>query len=206
MALIRWSGFAGEARALHPKLLGDGVGTTSLNQKPGRGDLRPWRIPLAVATVPVGRKTIYRMGRDVNNESNYWLSWTTKVHAMRGFEAENTTERTYFTGDGVPKVTDNVLALASTPYPTASRLLGVPAPTSTLTASANSGTWTGSGAEYFYAYTYVNDWGWEEGQRSQDRTPQKMPSRNSYSAEVLPIRHPSRIESRGVLQCPPCSS
>ncbi len=45
MAVIRWSGFAGENRALHPMLLGDAVGTLSRNQKPGRGDLRPWREP-----------------------------------------------------------------------------------------------------------------------------------------------------------------
>ena len=161
MAVIRWSGFTGENRALHPKLLGDGQCTTSLNQKPGRGDLRPWREALTVATVPAGRKTIYRMGRDVNSDSQYWLSWPSRVHAMRGFEAENTTERTYFTGDGVPKVTDNTIALASAPYPTASRLLGVPAPASALIVSGVSGTYTGASAEYYYAYTYVNDWGWE---------------------------------------------
>lgn len=161
MAVIRWTGFAGENRALHPKLLGDGQCTVSLNQKPGRGDLRPWREALTVATVPAGRKTIYRMGRDVNSDSQYWLSWPSRVHAMRGFEADNTTERTYFTGDGVPKVTDNTIALASTPYPTASRLLGVPAPTSALTVAGASGTYTGENAEYFYAYTYVTDWGWE---------------------------------------------
>lgn len=45
MAVIRWSGFAGENRALHPKLLPDSVGVRSLNAKPGRGDLRPWREP-----------------------------------------------------------------------------------------------------------------------------------------------------------------
>ena len=137
MSLIQWSGFSGEVRALHPKLLGNGAGTTSLNQKPGRGDLRPWRVPLSVASVPAGRKTIYRMGRDVNDEANYWLSWNTRVHAMRGFEADNTTERTYYTGDGVPKVTDNTIALASTPYPTAARLLGVPAPTAALTGQSD---------------------------------------------------------------------
>lgn len=48
MAVIRWAGFAGENRALHPKLLGDTVGTVSRNQKPGRGDLRPWRNPYTV--------------------------------------------------------------------------------------------------------------------------------------------------------------
>ena len=48
MAVIRLAGFGGENRALHPLLLPEMVGTTSLNQKPGRGDLRPWNDPLAI--------------------------------------------------------------------------------------------------------------------------------------------------------------
>jgi hypothetical protein len=102
------------------------------------------------------------MGRDVASDANYWLSWTGVVHAVRGFDAEDTTERTYYTGDGIPKVTDNTMALASAPYPTTSRPLGMPAP-----ASAPSVAATGTGAEeavqasYYYAYTFVNDWGWE---------------------------------------------
>ena len=83
--MIRWAGFQGENRAIHPKLLNEAVGVKSVNQKPGRGDLRPWKTPLQVATVPAGRKTIYRMGRDVANEADYWLSWTGVVHAVRGF-------------------------------------------------------------------------------------------------------------------------
>lgn len=74
MTIIRWAGFGGENRAIHPKLLGETVGAVSLNQKPGRGDLRPWKSPLTVATVPSGRNTIYRMGRDVASDSQYWLS------------------------------------------------------------------------------------------------------------------------------------
>lgn len=50
MAVIRWAGFAGENRALHPKLMGDAVGTVSRNAKPGRGDLRPWREPAPIPT------------------------------------------------------------------------------------------------------------------------------------------------------------
>lgn len=161
MARIRQLGFGGENRALHPKALPETVGTVSRNQKPGRGDLRPWRTPLTVASVPAGRKTIYRMGRDVASDASYWLSWTTRVHAVRGFDSEDTTERTFFTGDGAPKVTDNILALAAAPYPTASRPLGVPAPATALIASVNAGSWTGLDNSYYYVYTYVNDWGWE---------------------------------------------
>jgi hypothetical protein len=160
MALIRWSGFQGANRAVHPKLLGDAVCTVSLNQKPGRGDLRPWKTPVAVATVQSGHRTIYRMGRDVSSDANYWLSWPGVVHAVRGFDAEDTTERTYLTGDGSPKVIDNTMALASAPYPTTARPLGLPAPTmAPLVQSVGVGT--GDDASYYYAYTFVNDWGWE---------------------------------------------
>ena len=160
MSVIRMAGFMGENRALDPMLLPPGVGVYSRNQKPGRGNLLPWKQTTTVATVPSGRATIYRMGRDVASDSQYWLSWTTVVHAMRGFDAGDTTERTFYTGDGVPKVTDNTIALATAPYPTASRPLGLPAPaTGPILSGATGGT--GSNASYFYAYTYVNDWGWE---------------------------------------------
>jgi hypothetical protein len=135
MATIRLAGFGGENRALHPMLLPENIGVTSLNQKPNRGDLRPWKAPLTVATVPAGRKTIYRMGRDVVSDTEYWLSWTTVVHAVRGPNADDNDERTYFTGDGTPKWTDKSKALASLPYPTTARELGIPAPASPLTLS-----------------------------------------------------------------------
>lgn len=160
MAVVRLSGFMGENRALHPKLLADSVGTVSRNQKPGRGDLRPWKQPSTVATVPAGRQTIYRMGRDTASDSQYWLSWPTVVHAVRGFDAQDTTERTFFTGDGTPKFTDNTIALASAPYPTATRPLGIPAPTAPLLVATVAGG-TGIEETYFYTYTYVNNLGWE---------------------------------------------
>lgn len=161
MAVIRWAGFAGENRAIHPSLLKDSVGVVSRNQKPGRGDLRPWGSPVQVATVPLGRETIYRMGRDVASDADYWLSWPTVVHAVRGFDAADTTERTFYTGDGAPKVTDNTVALASAPYPTANRPLGIPAPAAALLAVQDVGSWTGDNVSTLYTYTFVNDWGWE---------------------------------------------
>lgn len=157
---LNLTGFQGEARAPHPKLLAETVGTTSRNQNPVRGDLRPWHQPLQVATVPAGRQSIYRMGRDVHSDSMYWLSWTGVVHAVRGMIADDTTERTYYTGDGIPKWTDNTIALASTPYPTAWRQLGVPVPVSQLIATTTGGVSTT--IEYrYYTYTYVTDHGEE---------------------------------------------
>lgn len=165
MSLIEWTGFHGENRAVQPLKLKEGICTISRNQKPGRGDLRPWRKPLAVATVPADRKTIYRMGRDVASDADYWLSWPTFVRAMRSFSTTDTTERTFFTGDGPPKVTDNIMALASAPFPTTSRPAGLPVPIGPLLATTQEPeegeSWAGEDANFYYVYTYVNDWGWE---------------------------------------------
>lgn len=162
MVMIKVAGFAGENRAVHPLLLPEVVGVLSRNQKPGRADLRPWKSPSPVASVPAGRSTIYRMGRDVDSDSNYWLSWTTVVHAVRGFSASDTTEQTFYTGDGAPKFTNNVIGLATAPYPTASRPMGIPAPTTAPTVvGTNSGATSPVVESYVYVYTYVNDLGWE---------------------------------------------
>ena len=154
MAVIRLAGFLGENRALHPKALPETVGVTSLNQRPGRGDLRPLRSPLNVATVPAGRNTIYRLGKDVASDTATWLSWTGVVHAVRGFIADDTSERTYYTGDGAPKWTDNIKVLTSP------RTLGVPPPSAPPTLTATGGTSTTTEIR-FYVSTFVTDTGEE---------------------------------------------
>lgn len=161
---ITINAFLGANLAFDELLLPDGVGVASTNQRPGFGDLRPWNAPgSAVATVPASpqRQTIWRMGQDVSGEANYWLGWSNIVHATRGFDSDDTSERTYFTGDGTPKWTDNVKALTGgPPYPQATRELSMPTPSTGLTATiAVDGT--GTAAATSYRYTYVNDLGWE---------------------------------------------
>ncbi len=162
MTVLRLDQFMGANKQVNPRLLAPGIGTNSLNQKPGRGDLRPWAGPANVATVPPNQMTIYRMGRDVRDPARYWLSWPTDVDVVRGFDASDPTERTYYTGDGPPKVTDNILALDTPPYPTASRPLSMPAPiTAPIITSQTPGDSSTLMETYFYVYTWVNDWGWE---------------------------------------------
>lgn len=164
MSPITINAFLGANLAFDELLLPEGVGVQSLNQRPGFGDMRPWNAPGAtVASVPASpqRKTIYRMGQDVASEANYWLGWSNVVDATRGFDSDDTSERTYYTGDGTPKWTDNVKALTGgPPYPQASRELGVPAPATGLTAVINTDG-IGTAAATSYRYTYVNDLGWE---------------------------------------------
>lgn len=163
MTIMRLTQFLGANKQVNPKLLAPGLGVNSWNQKPGRGDFRPWRETTSVAQVPPGAKTIYRMGRDVREVSRYWLSWPSVVYAVRGFDASDTTERTYFAGAGItPQVTDNTMALIGYPYPSASRPMSLPPPAAApLIESVNPGTDAALMETYFYVYTYVNDWGWE---------------------------------------------
>jgi len=158
---IEITGFAGANRKLHPKLLPDGVGVQSLNQRPGRGDLRPWHLPNPVASVPTASQalTIYRMGRDFQSDADYWLSWSTPVNVMRSFDADDTSEKTYYTGAGTPKWTNSALALASVPYPNAHRELGVPAPISPPVVTLTTDGTTGDLETRFYFSTFVNDQG-----------------------------------------------
>lgn len=162
MAVIRFSANQGANLALEPKLLPDSVGVSSLNSKPGRGDFRPWRASLGKATIPAGRKTIYRMGRDVASDTNYWLSWPFVVHAVVGGNAADTSERTYYTGSGAPRWTDTTKALpVGSDSDAGARILGVPAPSGAITLSASGGIEEDTETR-FYTYTYVTDIG-EEG-------------------------------------------
>lgn len=154
------AGFAGANLRMQPRLLPEATGVNSVNQRPGSGDLQPWRQPLTVASVPASQRTIYRMGRDVASDSQYWLTLPAVGSFVRGFISSDTTERTYYTGGDVPRVTDNILALASTPYPTASRILGLPKPASAVTLTQTTAG-TGTDELRFYTHTWVTDKGEE---------------------------------------------
>lgn len=160
--LMSFTGFAGANLALHPLLLPDGVGVDSVNQRPGRGDLRPWNAPFPVSTVASDTLSIYRMGRTAPSDAAYWLRWATDVDVARSFIAEDSAERTYWTGDGAPKWTDTSIGLGAPPYPDSSgvRLLGVPKPNATPTLTQQVAG-TGTDEARAYVVTWVNDRGEE---------------------------------------------
>lgn len=164
MAVITLVGFLGANVATSPRLLAENVGVHVVDADPGRGDLRPIRDRVTVATVPTSpqRRSIYRMGRDTPNDAKYWLSSSAIVNYARGFDSSDTSERTYFTGDGTPKWTDNIKALGGGPsYPQAVRELAVPAPTVAATVGIVTNGTSGTESEIFFVHTFVNDIGWE---------------------------------------------
>jgi hypothetical protein len=158
MSLLHFDRFAGANLALHPLLVPPGVGVACWNQRPGRGDLRPWKTPLNVATVAGSTTTIYRMGRSAINDALYWLAWTPDVDVARSMVPGDAVERTFWTGDTQPKWTDTSIGLSAPPYPTSSgvRLLGVLPPdmTPTLTETVAG---AGENEDRAYVVTWVND-------------------------------------------------
>lgn len=163
MPTINLVGYRGSNQAANPRLLAEQVGVQMVDAEPGRSELRALRGPLTVASVPASpaQLSIYRMGRDTVSDTSFWLSWSTRVDVARGFDGGDTTERTYFTGSGSPKWTDNVIGLAGAPYPTATRELAVPAPTVAATTVLNTDGPSGTASTIFYVHTFVNDLGWE---------------------------------------------
>jgi hypothetical protein len=165
--LISLANFAGVAPKLAPFMLQPNQAQVSSNTRLWTGALEA--LP-AKATTKTGvsalTQTIYRFGQDTPGDTNYWFTWNNKVHAIKGPIAGDTTERTYFSGDGYPKVTDNSIALASAPYPSAAYRLGVPAPgIAPFTVVNGVGDTTETLETRAYVYTYVTHWG-EEGQPS----------------------------------------
>lgn len=165
MSTIPLTKFGGQAPRVAPRQLSPHLAQTALNCKLW-SSLEPFNEPLTVNTpTKTGtKKSIYRFGQDVVGDAQYWFHWLTDVDVVRGAVPGDTAERTYFTGDGVPKVTDSSIALTGgTNYPMDSYTLGLPAPVSAPGITSVSGT-PAAGAlpeSRVYVYTYVSAWGEE---------------------------------------------
>ena len=144
MTLLKTTAFNGTSPRTDPRLLPDNAATVAINTKLQTGTIKPYKGTLQVSalTKPGSIKSIYRFGEEVVGDANYWFHWTTDVNVVKGPLSDDAFERTYFTGDGVPKMTTNAIALTGgTDYPMNSYILGLPSPALAATASV-SGTAT----------------------------------------------------------------
>lgn len=146
--------FAGIKPRVSPRLLPADQATVAHNTRLESGDLEAWRAladvqPLANAS----SQSIYLF------ERRYWLEWSGRVDVVRGPLPGETDARTYYTGAGKPRFTDNTLAISGDRYPAASYELGLPVPASSVGLSV-----TGTPDEddpalietRAYTYTYVS--------------------------------------------------
>jgi len=156
--------FWGMAPAVSARLLTDSQSQFAMNCDLYSGELRAFHDALFVVTpTKIGtKKAIYRFGKDITNEAQYWFSSTSDVDYVRGPINNDTSERTLWTGENEPRITDNSIALVGgTDYPMNWYKLGVPKPAAAPTV-ANGGGGSGNPQDNTYIYTYVSGWG-EEG-------------------------------------------
>ena len=161
--IIPMQGMGGISPKITPELLPPNAAQVAKNVRLHNGGVASLKTPTVVATpTRVGsHQTIYRFGKN-QPDYQYWFSWSSHVNVARGPIAGDTEERTYYTGDGVPKKTNFPLATQSgTGYPVAYYNLGVPAPTAapSLTQVATTGPVVTEMRAY--VYTNVSAWGEE---------------------------------------------
>lgn len=113
MASIVLRNFGGMAPSANPKSLPEAAATYVQNLDLRFGDFRPLALPAVLAAASAGG-TLYKMEGAAN-----FITRPGVVHFVRGPIANDATERTYYTGDGAPKVIDLTGEV---------RQLGVPAP------------------------------------------------------------------------------
>ena len=161
--IIPMQGMGGISPKITPELLPPNAAQVAKNVRLHNGGVASLKTPTVVATpTRVGsHQTIYRFGKN-QPDYQYWFSWSSHVNVARGPIAGDTEERTYYTGDGVPKKTNFPLATQSgTGYPVAYYNLKVPAPTAAPTLSSVAGAGPVVTESRAYVYTNVSAWGEE---------------------------------------------
>ena len=131
MAVSKLTKFLGIAPKLSPELLPNTAAQTAVNVKLYAGDLIPYRSSEDVVNVKRSGeiKTIYPMD-DPDTGARTWLSWLNDVDIAVASASKTNEQRIYYTGDGVPKVTNYELAVTgSGPWPVGGYELGLPLPT-----------------------------------------------------------------------------
>ena len=142
MAAIKITNFLGTAPKISPELLPNTAAQIANNCKLYSGDLIPYPQPVVVDnTARTGTiKTLFAL-RDPATNDKKWLSWLTDVDIAVASKTNQDEQRFYYSGDGVPKVSNYELATAgAAPYPVGYYNLGLPLPTTVLTTAATTFT------------------------------------------------------------------
>jgi len=160
MAVVRLQSFGGIAPSIPPRYLKQEQAQIAINCPVFTGsiqslsDVGTTQLTLDKVGTPA---TIYRFGQDTISDTQYWFHWLTDVDVARSQIAGDTSEWTFYTGDGAPKATNSTLALSGTDYPAAARRLGLPAPTSapiaTVTGTPDA---TDTPETRVYTFTWVS--------------------------------------------------
>lgn len=153
--------FSGIAPRINPRYLPDGWSVIAEDVEAFGQSLKPIHSPgaaLVNLAKPGAIQTIYKFGQDNTDETKWWFHWDKDVDVCRSQIAGDTSEWTFYTGDGYPKATYNAIAIAgtSTAYPVVSRRLGLPAPAAKPTVTANNPIAEGYAAELVLTASHIS--------------------------------------------------
>lgn len=183
MAGIKLKRFAGETPRGHPTVIPENSAQTAQNCHFRNGALNPLKNPTTIQakTIPGTPLSVFRYTPSV------WFEWDTDVDAHRSPIPNDAYDRVFFTGDGVPKVTDNVSATSTgAPYPSVAYNLGIPQPDSFTAAIVGTPTDPDSTAETrYYVVTYVDAYG-AEGPPSDPSTEVVWRDGQTVDLSVMP--------------------
>lgn len=169
---LTWTKLSGIRPKTDRRLLPDGAAQIAQNICTESGGIVPVEGQLDImALAKQGTiKTIYRFGQALNSATQFWFHWTTEVDVVKGPIAEDTAERTYWTGPDGPRYTTAQAGLSGNNLPSTSFPIGVSAPASApLLAVSGTGNAGAVQETRVYIYTYVTVNG-EESAPSQPAT------------------------------------
>ena len=144
MAGVKLAGFLGTAPKISPELLPNTAGQIATNCKLYSGDLIPYPTPVIVANAGITGdiKTLIAL-RDPDTNEKKWIAWDTDVDIAIASKTNKDEQRFYYSGDGVPKVSNYELATSGTPpYPVAYYDLGLPVPADSAALTTTAATFT----------------------------------------------------------------
>lgn len=156
MPAIRITAFSGERPKIAPRLLADTQAQIAKNCKLWSGEIEPVKDSELVYTSSKDgplKSAIRLIDSDGND---VWFAWEEVVDAVRGPIASDTSQRTYYTGHGEPRVTNLSLGIAggTNRYPATYFVLGIPMPDTAPTVAAQGGS--GTAESRAYVYTFVS--------------------------------------------------
>lgn len=148
MPSIRLQNMGGIAPRVSPRLLPLSAAQIAENTKLWSGEVRAFRtgrqLPDQMPIAPI--KTLFHI-------AGAWLAWKDDVDVVIGFTPNDALGRVYYTGDGVPKVIQQVIAASEAPTPTSAFRLGITPPQYAPIISTGA---PGSPAEFrTYVFTWV---------------------------------------------------
>lgn len=182
--------FSGLSPKTDSELLGPVDAQVARNVRLDTGTLKPSKLAASIATITkVNPKTIYRFGQYETSEAQFWFSFANDVNLVKSAISGDTSERTYYTGDGFPKVTNSTLALTGgTDYPIAFLRMGVPRPSGQMVVSAptNSDPTPPPSEVRVYVVVFVNSFG-EQGAPNLASAPVVVYGDDTASLTGIPV-------------------